>query len=96
MPTAIALSLDFLQNHALPQPNDVEASMLRGAATTVIEEAMAGGNAQADFHGYHLDARRQQAMHGTQVRLQISHDGDVVSVEDIVVRTGWRDAARRD
>ena len=94
LPTRSAL--EGLQHPPLPHLNDAEASMLRVTASTIVEEALAGGTARADFHGYHLEAQRQETGNQTVVSLLISRAGDVVAVEQVTVSKGGRDAARRD
>ena len=89
-------ALQGLQHPPLPHLNDAEASMLRVTASAMVEEALAGGTAHADFHGYHLEAQRQETGNQTVVSLRISRAGDVVAIEQVAVSKGGRDAARRD
>ena len=83
-----------LQHPPLPHLDDAEASMLRSTAATLVEQALAWGSARARFHGYHLEAQRQDAGSSTLVNLRISCAGDVVA-EQVTVSKGGRDAARR-
>ena len=100
MPTAAAytpnLTLRRLQHPPLPHLDDAEASMLRVTAATLVEQALAWGGARARFHGYHLEAQRQDAGSSTRVNLRISCAGDVVVAEQVTVSKGGRDAARRE
>ena len=96
MPAPSTLPLEGLQHPPLPHLNDAEASMLRVTASSLVEQALAWGSARARFHGYHLEAQRQDAGSRTLVNLQISRAGDVVAEEQIAVSKGGRDAARRD
>ena len=89
-------AMEGLQHPPLPHLNDAEASMLRVTASTMVEEALVGGTAHADFHGYHLEAQREEAPQRTVVNLRISRDGDLVVRERVAVCKGGRDAARRD
>ena len=84
-----------LQHPPLPHLDDAEASMLRVTAASLVEQALAWGSARARFHGYHLEAQRQDAGSSTLVNLRISRAGDVVVTEQVSVSKGGRDAARR-
>ena len=89
-------ALQGLQHPPLPDLDDAEASMLRVTASSLVEQALAWGSARGRFHGYHLEAQREEAPQRTVVNLRISRDGDVVAQEQVAVSKGGRDAARRD
>ena len=94
--TPSIVPLENLLHPPLPHLEDVEASMLRVTASSVVEQALAWGGARAEFHGYSLEAQREEAPQRTLVNLRISHNGELVAQEQVTVSKSGHNAARRD
>lgn len=92
---ASAQRLESLRDLPLRDLEDVEASMMRVTAAALIEQALTWGSARAQFHGYHLEARREGGVAQTLVSLCIRRGVDVVVKEQVVLSSAARDAARR-
>jgi hypothetical protein len=90
-----AQPLESLRDVPLRDLEDVEASMLRVTASSLIEQALTWGSARAQFHGYHLEARREAGEVQTLVSLSIRRGADIVVKEQLVMSQAARDAARR-
>jgi hypothetical protein len=94
-PKASARRLESLRDLPLRDLEDVEASMMRVTAASLIEQALTWGSARAQFHGYQLEARREGDAANTLVSLCIRCGVDVVVKEHVVLSQAARDAARR-
>lgn len=89
------VALELLQQVPLRDLEDVEASMMRVTAASLIEQALAWGSARAQFHGYQLEARRVAGDGQTLVSLRICRGDAVVVQEQVVLNQAGRDATRR-
>lgn len=87
--------LDSLRDVPLRDLEDVEASMLRVTAASLIEQALAWGSARARFHGFQLEARRETGEAQSLVSLSIRRGADIVVQQQLVVSQAAHDAARR-